>query len=260
MHYDGSSWKRLATGETKGDLWWVFGFAGGPIFMGGTGGVILRYEHGAFAKMTTPGDGTVFGIWGSSSTDMWAVGGRFETQGFAWRLRGDSWMPEPSLPAGVVDDASIWKACGRSANDVWLVGSKGISFHWNGSVLEQQGTGVSTPLFTVHTNANRFAAVGGEVRGIIVENDGAGWKIAGTASYGLSGVTLGPEGSGYAVGQYASVYARDGSGWHEEKTQLSLRQDLHGVWIDPDGGVWAVGGKTFSTPLTEGVLLHRERK
>src|SRR3954462_10261866 len=74
LHWDGSTFHRLETGQS-GDLWWVYGFAGGPIFMGGAGGHILKYENGAFTPMKTPGTDVVFGIWGSSPTDLWAVGG-----------------------------------------------------------------------------------------------------------------------------------------------------------------------------------------
>lgn len=257
LHYDGATWKQLPTGEKSGDLWWVFGFPGAPIFMGGAGGVILRYEGGAFTKMTTPGTDTVFGMWGDSPTSMWAVGGSFDTKGFAWRLQGDAWIPEPSLPAEVVADASIWKVTGRSASDVWLVGSKGASFRWTGTALEQRPTGVATSLFTAHGNAARFAAVGGLVSGVIVENESGDWKTVHEATYGLTGIFLGPGDTGYAVGQYGSVYARDVGGWHEEDTSLSLRVDLHSVWMDPSGGVWAVGGRTSSFPLTDGILLHK---
>src|SRR5688500_18594898 len=40
LHYDGTTWTTLSTGES-GDLWWVFGFPGGPVFMGGAGGMIM---------------------------------------------------------------------------------------------------------------------------------------------------------------------------------------------------------------------------
>lgn len=257
LHYDGKAWKRVPTGQTSGDLWWVFGFAGGPIFMSGAGGVILRYENGAFTKMTTPGTDTVFGIWGDSPTSLWAVGGSFDTKGFAWRLVDGAWKAEPSLPSGAVADAAIWKVFGTSANDAWLVGSKGLSFHWDGTALAQQPTGVGSSIFTDHASGGRFAAAGGQASGFVLENDGSGWKKVLDATYGLTGVALGPNDTGYAVGAYASVYARDRSGWHEEDTGVAFQHDLHGVWIDPSGGVWAVGGRTASFPLVDGLMLHK---
>ena len=64
------------------DLWWVFGFVGGDVLFSGSGGTILRYHDGAFdPPMTTPSsDGIVFGMWGPTDSDIWAVG-RASTEG-----------------------------------------------------------------------------------------------------------------------------------------------------------------------------------
>lgn len=76
LHFDGSKWAALSTGTT-GDLSWVFGFDAGPVYMGGEGGTILSYANGKFERMETPSrEETIFGIWGSSPDDVWAVGGR----------------------------------------------------------------------------------------------------------------------------------------------------------------------------------------
>lgn len=260
LHYDGSAWERIETGETEGDLWWVFGFDGGPIYMGGAGGVILRYEGGSFTKMDTPGNGTVFGIWGASPSDVWAVGGQADKEGFAWKVNGDTWEPEPSLPAADVTDAAIWKVYGRSASDAVLVGSSGLSYTWDGTALSPADTGVGSSLFTVHASAERYVAVGGFGTGIVVEYDGSTWTDLSPTSgivNGLTGVVLSGSEGGYAVGQFGAVYERSAGSWTEVDTELSVQDDLHGVWADSDGGVWAVGGKTASLPLVGGVLIYR---
>jgi hypothetical protein len=259
LHYDGDAWEELSTGHA-GTLWWVFGFESGPVYMGGEGGAILRYEDGTFTPMTTPGTQTVFGIWGSSPDDVWAVGGdSTATGGFAWRLEGDAWVPEATLPTDVPTRAAIWKVYGTGPDDVWLVGSMGVSLHWDGSALSPGDTGVGTSLFTVHGNDRRFVAVGGLGNGVIVEWEEGEWQDVTTdlAMPSLSGVVLGEGDVGFAVGAFGGVYARDASGWHVEETGLRVDQNLHAVWMDPDGGVWAAGGQTFSAPLTEGVLIHR---
>jgi hypothetical protein len=238
----------------------VFGFEGGPIYMGGAGGVILRYETDTFTPMTTPDTGTVYGIWGASPDDLWAVGGASDNVGgFAWRLSGDAWTAEATLPTSVPTSAALWKVYGRAADDVSLVGSNGVSLHWDGSALSEEDTGVGTSLFTVHANTQRYAAVGGLASGILVENDGSGWIDAtpSDALYGLTGVCLNADDTGYAVGQYASIFSRDAEGWHREELGLSIQLDLHSVWIDSLGEVWAVGGHTASFPLTEGLVLHK---
>lgn len=260
IHYDGSGWERLETGQTAGDLWWVYGFAGGPVFMGGSGGVILRYEDGAFTPMTTPGNATVFGIWGIAPTDMWAVGGASESEGgFALRRDGDAWVDEPALPADVPTSAAIWKVFGQADDDAWLVGSNGVTLHWDGSTLSPTDTGVGTSLFTVHGVGDRYAAVGGLASGIIVELDGDQWRDANPdpPPGPLAGVCLDGAEGGVAVGLYGVVFTRDASGWHEEDLGFFLDENFHATWIDPDGGVWAVGGQTFVAPYTKGLLIYR---
>lgn len=259
LRYDGAQWSQLDTGHT-GTLWWVFGFEGGPVYMGGEGGAILRYEDGTFTAMSTPGTATVFGIWGSAPDAMWAVGGASDaTGGFAWRLEGDAWVEEATFPSDVAARAALWKVFGRGPDDAWLVGSNGVSLHWDGAALTEEATGVGSSLFTVSANDERFVAVGGLVNGIIVEREGGPWHNVTPSNDlpSLSGVVLGEGEVGFAVGGFGGVYARDASGWRVEETEIELVQNLHAVWLDPDGGVWAVGGQTFSLPLDEGVLIHR---
>ncbi len=259
VHYDGAAWTRVPTGETSGDLWWVYGFEGGPVFAGGSGGRILKYENGAFSPMQTPSTATVFGIWGANATDLWAVGGEFGARGgFAWRNDGsDAWTAEPTLPVDT-SSAAVWKVFGTSADDVWFVGSGAVSFQWNGTALSAGDTGSGGSLFTVHGRGERYAAVGGLASGVIVEYDGSSWSDVSppSALSGLSGVVLSGDEGGYAVGQFGSVFTRDADGWDEE-VQILTGENLHAVWMDDAGGVWSVGGRTSALPLVNGVMIYK---
>jgi hypothetical protein len=260
LRFDGAAWRTEATGST-GDLWWVFGFAGGPVYLGGEGGVILRYAEGAFEPMATPGTGTVFGIWGASPTEMWAVGGSAGGGGgaFAWRLQGDAWVEAAGFPAALADDHAVWKVFGRSATDVWLVGTTGLVLQWNGTDFVDHDAGTTRGLFTIHGNGERLAAVGGFGTGVLMEYDGAQWIDATPEqAVQLIGVCLAPTGGdGYAVGTDGAVYRRRAGGWELEPTETGAYLPLHAVWIDPSGGVWAVGGQVLSAPLVRGMLLHK---
>ncbi|PRQ01090.1 hypothetical protein ENSA5_27720 [Enhygromyxa salina] len=261
IHFDGESWSRVPTGESQGNLWWVFGFDEGPVYMGGEGGVILRYEDGDYTLMDTPGTETVFGIWGATPDDVWAVGGASDASGgFAWRLSGDAWIPEPSLPAEVTADSAVWKVFGTTANDAHLVGSNGVALHWDGASLQYEDTGVGSSLFTVHAKQGRYAAVGGGATGIILEYEGDAWtNVTPTPPPpGLSGVVLGDDGLGVAVGAFGAVFTRsDAGGWAEEDLGFNLAHTLHAAWIDDEGCMWAVGGQVYSPPFDEGVMIHR---
>jgi hypothetical protein len=260
-HFDGSSWTRLATGQV-GNLWWVYGFPQGPVYMGGDGGMILRYQNGAFQRMTTPGNGTVFGIWGATPDDVWAVGGAAggASGAFAWRLTsgtGDAWIAAPGFPAALSATDAMWKMYGRSASDAWIVGTGGKVVRWDGTSLTQETTGVGESLFTVHADDRRFVAVGGFGTGTILENDGGTWRDASpSGSPSFVGVCLSPHGD-YAVGQQGAVYVRGDGGWSAVNLGFPVDETFHSVWVDPSGGVWTVGGQVLTFPLVDGVVLHQ---
>jgi hypothetical protein len=258
VHFDGTRWTRHDAGVT-GDLWWVHGFGpGDPVYMGGKDGFIVRYAGGAFERMDTPGTGTVFGIWGASPDDIWAVGGDGVLGAFAWRYDGEAWRAAPGFPAELRGSHSLYKVWGTSGGDVWLVGTIGLALRWNGASFERAETNTERTLFTVHSGGAGYVAVGGVGTGLILEHDGRAWRDvtpAGAIAQTI-GVCLRGD-HGYIVGLDGRVWRRAGGAWAEEDTGLQAFKTLHAVWIDPAGGVWAVGGEVLSFPLTDGVLLHK---
>jgi hypothetical protein len=259
VHYDGQRWERLDTG-TSGDLWWVFGFANGPVFLGGANGRILRYADGKFSTMATPGTNTVYGIWGSAPDDLWAVGGAGATPtgDFAWRFDGSHWSLAAGLPEALQTGATLFKVWGRTRSDVWIVGSEGVLVHHDGTKFEQVSTGNTRTLFTVHGDAEHVFAVGGSVDGVLLEQAGSTWKdITPRGAVQLAGVCTGTGGSTFAVGLAGSVYGDEGAGFAHIETGLELNEDFHGVWVDDEGGVWAVGGDVLTLPLVRGLMIHR---
>ncbi len=258
LRHDGVAWTRLAA-PSEGDLWWVHGFAGGPVFMGGEGGRILRYDGGKLEAMTTPGDGTVFGIWGSAPDDVWAVGGAGSspTGGFVWRFDGSAWAEAVGVPSELSSTATVFKVWGRSASDVWLVGSGGLALHYDGEAFEPRATGTTRTLFTVHGDDERTIAVGGFGSGTMLEDEGQGFAdVTPAGAPQMTGVYA-QGGRAYAAGFLGAVMRRDDDGWKLEDTGIALQDDFHAVWLDPDGGVWCAGGQVAAFPLVRGMLLYK---
>ncbi len=259
LHWDGESFETMDSGA-GGDLWWVFGFADGPVFMGGAEGNILRYQDGEFSQTITPSSNvTVFGLWGSSPEDMWAVGGSDggADGAFAWRLEGDTWVEPPEFPPDLRADKSLWKVWGSTADDVWLVGTAGVAVHWDGTSFETTNVGSGESLFTVHCAAGRFVAVGGSATGLIYENDGSGWqRVNDDPLYALIGVQVVDADHAYAVGRFGAFVEEQGGEWLEAEGPNTIRT-LHSIWADPAGGLWAVGGELDVRPLVSGVLAYR---
>lgn len=256
MHYDGTAWSKLDTGARNVDLWWVTGFADGTVMMSGSSGTILRYRGGAFEKLATPGNLIVFGMWGASSDDVWAVGGTFGSGGFIWRFDGTTWTALAGLPADITTSGTCWKVNGIAANNLWISATNGTTFHWNGSALERVDIPVEASLLSVDGNGDRFVAVGGAFDGLLYENTGTGWKSAiPTGGPRLTGVSV-SDADAYAVGQFGTILRRGSGSWATE-SQMETEQNLHATFIDPTGGVWVVGGQFDTPPFSAGVLLHK---
>ncbi len=126
LHFDGKAWAHLSTGTT-GDLWWVQALPGGPVLMAGAGGVVLRYDGQRFERMEPPclGKQTVYGVWGKSGDDFYAVGSAAGRDGFIWHFH-DGRFDKEDIPFDVprMADGEVpgfFKAWG-AGDDVWVVG------------------------------------------------------------------------------------------------------------------------------------------
>lgn len=263
LHFDGTEWTRLSTGQDTGNLWWVYGVAPDAVFMVGSGGMVLRYrpDTGRFERMATPGAETLFGVWGSGPRDVWAVGGNIDGTGTAagvvWHYDGNAWQNVADLPGGVGTRSALFKVWGRAANDVWVVGEGGVALHWDGAAWSQVATGASGRLFTVHGNSREQVAVGGFAAGTIVQGQGIEWHVAQAEDPPrVNGVFVPESGEPIAVGANGSVLRRRGGVWRTEVVERAAALDFHSVWIDPEGGIWAVGGQVVTAPLSDGIIYH----
>lgn len=253
-HLEGGAWHVVDSGVRGVDLWWVFGFPGGDAFFTGSGGTILRYHAAAFEPMATPRRGIIFGLWGASPDDLWAVGAGDDGKGIVWRYDGATWhdaaMPPP-LPNLVL------KVHGQRSDDVWISCAGGATLHWDGSSLARVATGVTSSLFSIVTTPELVVAVGGAAgRGDIVEYQSTGWTAQPSmVPVAWRGVAAG-DAQIYAVGEAGVVGQRTQAGW-QLLTQPVTQLAFHAAWVDPQGGLWGVGGMFDTVPLTsDGFLAY----
>ncbi|HXN30791.1 MAG TPA: hypothetical protein VN894_02975, partial [Polyangiaceae bacterium] len=217
LHFDGKRWTSLATGQ-RGDLWWVQALPGGPALMGGTGGTVLRFDGARFERMTTPGLGrqTVYGVWGTTGEDFYAVGSAAGRNGFIWHYHGGAFEDE-ALPVDIprIRDGEVpgfFKVFG-TGSDVWVVGA-------GGTILRRSGSSPFVPvraptrdtLFTIHGTADRLIAVGGAGNGVLLDARGGVFQDLSPPAAGLlQGVFTTPRGD-WASGERGAVYTRDAAG------------------------------------------------
>jgi hypothetical protein len=259
---DGGPWQTVETG-TRHDLWWVHAFEDGTVFLAGAGSTVLRVRDGVVERTPTPAffGFTVYGVWGASPDDVWAVGGFAGRDGFAWRFDGTSWTSVP-LPAdlprnGAGEPVGLFKVWGRSADDVWLVGGAGAILHWDGAELAVVPSGTRASLFTVTGDADHVYVVGGAGNGVVLRGGRDGF-VDESPPFAplLQGVVVDREGTVWAAGAqgYAARRRRGGS-WEEVELGLSARpESIHALWSDDAGGVWAAGGGVLTPRLDRGVV------
>jgi hypothetical protein len=187
----------------------------------------------------SPSEGSsLHGIWGSSGTDVFAVGG--------------SCAYPPGCPSAILHyDGSTWTLMdsgtttylfdvwGSSSTDVFAVGFDGAILHYDGSTWTLMDSGTTTYLFDVWgSSSTDVFAVG---NGIILHYDGSTWASMDTeTTTGPSSVSLEPvsETISSPMGIVTTAY-------------------LHGIWGSSGTDVFAVGDSCGFPPLcSNSTILH----
>jgi hypothetical protein len=147
----------------------------------------------------------------------------------------------------------VFKVAGRATDDVWMSCGDGSVLHWQGRTLEREPTGVVAPLFSIATTAEDVVAVGGQPgagEGKIVEHATAWTSSTLSVPVAWRG-TAARDSTVVAVGERGVVAKREAGAWGTVDATLT-QTNLHGAWIDPDGGLWVAGGDFERVPLTTG--------
>ena len=266
--WDGADWNRVDTSEFAGhELWWSFPTED-RVTMVGTGGLILEYDRAADSLTrvsgTDPGI-TFFGVWGASNDEVWAVGGDVESGALpphVWRKNAGDWLqPDDTIvPAGQPGEL-YYKVHGTAADDVWIVGNRGITMHFDGLVLDRVPSDAdldtsSLMLLTVDARGEHPVAVGGLGAPAMLHWDGAQWRDQSPEfGAGATGVCRSADAM-VSVGQQGSVYRWSGSAWSSDLDETLSFMDYHACDISPGGDLWAVGGQLTSRPLNQGIVTY----
>jgi hypothetical protein len=258
----------------QGDLWWVEPTSATSALAGGSFGRVVRLERSGDDVTVTPlptpapaddADLIVFGVYAASADTVWAVGGRNggTSGGFVWRSEGGGPFVELALPETGVERFALWKVHGTGVDDVWMVGTAGLAFHFDGEAITTIVTGQSTSLFTVDVDDAGALAVGGVGRGLAmvrgVDGDWTDVSPDGDETPPLLGVHR-RQGRGCVVGNSGTIYDVDSSGaaptFARATLPFAMFASLHACVVDDAGFTWAVGGRLTGLPLTGGVLLR----
>lgn len=126
VHFDGNYWRAMDAGPCGCSVWSVWGTSGTNVYAVGSEGLLMHWTGGAWEVQDDPGIG---------SEDLFGIWGTSPSNLFAVgdastvvHYDGSSWT------ASVIDStgAPLYGVWGSSANDAWTVGDGGLAAHWDG--------------------------------------------------------------------------------------------------------------------------------
>ena len=187
-------------------LFGIWGTSPSDVWAVGAGGTIAHYD-GAGWKLSHSGTyADLNGIWGSSTTDVWAVG----TGGTLVHFDGTSWSSVASPTT-----SSLNAIYGTSTTDIYAVGDDDTRLHWNGTW---------TALPTVYPGAMYVHQYG-----VWASSSGEAWSAG--------------------IPYTDAIPHRTGGSWTTTPVASIGTLSFKGVWGSGDSDVWLVG-----TPGVEGFL------
>jgi len=192
----------------------------------------------------------LFGVWGSNSSDIYAVGGNGHTQdeGTIMHFNGNDWREVYHYSTDFFYD--VW---GSSSSDIFAVGHQGTIVHYDGNSWSQMSSPVSSGLFNVWgTSSSDVFAVG--TSGVILHYNGSSWSSMTSGSNAVLECVWGTSSSDvFAVGLDGTILHYNGSSWSSMTSGTS--DMLCGVWGSSATDVFAVG-TGYSEGEYYGVVLH----
>ncbi|RPJ61789.1 MAG: hypothetical protein EHM23_05675 [Acidobacteria bacterium] len=210
----------------------IWGSSNSNVLAVGYDGTILQYNGVSWTPMASGTDDDLDGIWGSSPTDVFAVG----QGGTILHYDGAAWT---SMNSGT--DDWLEGAWGSSSSNVFAVGWNGQIVHYNGATWQSMPSGTAEDLAAVWgSSANNVFAVGES--GTILHYDGTSWtSMASGTTGGLRAVWGTSASNVFAAGASPNVILHyDGSSWAVSLTTAEW-ESLSAVWGSSPSDVFASG-------------------
>lgn len=239
---------------------WVYG-VDDVVWSVGTGGAIVRREAGIWTAEASPTDRVLWGLWGASADELWAVGGNGVSDApVLLRRDGATSMWESvELPPLGVQAHALFKVWGSAADDVWIVGDAGAIVHWDGSSWTDHSDLDGIDLISVWGSPSEgVIAVGGRANGRIDRLADDSWSGQTQGIPGLNGVWVDPDAGATAVGVQGTIYRISAGGFELEPEDSGTSMVLHSVFGFSGGPRYAVGGSLLMPPPFVGVILRIE--
>ncbi|MFC1925912.1 WD40/YVTN/BNR-like repeat-containing protein [Chloroflexota bacterium] len=229
------SWTQMTSGTSQ-TLWGIWGNSASDVFALGSNGTILHYDGNSWNPMESPVIPTISG--GDHYQDAW---GSSSSDVFAVGDDGTIIHYDggnwTEMESGTNFQLNgIW---GSSASDIFAIGHAGTILHYNDSNWNSMSSPATTVLHDVWGSSSSDVFVVG-VGGYIFHYDGNTWsQMTSVTSNRLFSVWGNSPSDIYAVGQYGTILHYNGSSWSQMTSGTSYY--LHGIWGSSPSDIYAVG-------------------
>ncbi len=202
--------------------------------------VLCLFSLNAFAQgdldnwtdKSTPLTNWLFDVWGSSNTDVYAVG----NEGRIFHYDG-SWS---SIPMDNPDNDTLYGIWGASATDIFAVGANGTILHFDGVDWTEMDSGTPSDLNDIWGVGSDVFAVGDNGKIVAYDNATDTWdNMTSSTTNDLWGISGRSATDIFAVGNGGTIVHYDGVAW--SPISSGTIEDLRGVWTAPGNNVIIAG-------------------
>jgi hypothetical protein len=262
FHFDGTSWSKMVIPDVP-LLVWAYGFGPNDVFVVGTGGGVLHWDGQVWTRLDSGTTKALWGVFGLRRDDLWIVGGDpFAGEPMLLHYDGASFTQVQLEPAqNPMHATSLFKVWGIGTR-LFAVGQRGLLLEYvNGAwVYRPAGANADDDFVSLWgTSETDIVVVGGRSNARVALYDGNTWNtLAPYALAGLNAVFVLPNGDVFAGGLQGTAGKVDRATGAIAAEKTGTWIDLHAMWADAQGRLFAVGG-TFVAPH-KGVALVRTEK
>jgi hypothetical protein len=189
---------------------------------------IQRFDGASWTEVSSGASNPLLSIWGSSSTDIYAGG----FSGTLVHSTGGAFTPVASTGIGVEAISAIW---GSSSSDVY-VGATNV-YRYNGSTWGTVSTGLSNVRAIWGSSSTDIWM--GATAGNMTHYNGTSWTTSTVGTANISGIWGTSATDVYMVNRVGEIWHYNGTSW----VKYALTDTgFAGIWGSGRTDVWAVGG------------------
>ena len=231
----GGDFETIDTGVKK-NVYGMWGTDTKNLYAVGGQGTLVHWDGGGWSVQAAFTKEDLKAVHGSSKDDVWAVG----NAGAVGQFNGLGWKTVPTVGTQVNYSGVYAAAVAGGPSDVWAASQQGLYRRGANGMAKFNPSPFGNFLSIHGSGASHIWAVG--MTGVVAFWNGSVWKAQSSGtSIALRSVWAAGPNSAYAVGEKGQIIHWDGNAWKPMGSPVT--KTLYAVHGSSDNDVWAVGAQ-----------------